>query len=92
MADRGPPFQALRALEAACRLRSYSLAGAELGVTHSAVSQAVRRLEREYGRVLFRRVGLRMTPSSAALALAQAYREAVVRLASATGDLQDDAA
>ena len=55
MTDRGPPFAALRALEAACRLKSYSLAGDELGVTHSAVSQAVRRLEREYGRTLFRR-------------------------------------
>jgi len=76
MADRGPPFAALRALEAACRLRSYSLAGDELGVTHSAVSQAVRRLEREYGRTLFRREGLRMAPSQEALALAEAYREA----------------
>jgi len=76
MADRGPPFAALRALEAASRLKSYSLAGDELGVTHSAVSQAVRRLEREYGRTLFRREGLRMSPSPAALALAEAYREA----------------
>jgi LysR family glycine cleavage system transcriptional activator len=47
MVDRGPPFAALRNLEAASRLRSYSLAGDELGVTHSAVSQAVRRLERQ---------------------------------------------
>jgi len=68
MVDRGPPFAALRALEAASRLKSYSLAGDELGVTHSAVSQAVRRLERSYGRTLFRREGLRMAPSPAALA------------------------
>ena len=76
MVDRGPPFSALRALEAACRMKSYSLAGDELGVTHSAVSQAVRRLEREYGRTLFRRDGMQMAPSPAALSLAQAYREA----------------
>ena len=76
MADRGPPFAALRALEAASRLKSYSLAGDELGVTHSAVSQAVRRLERSYGRTLYRREGLRMAPSQEALALAEAYREA----------------
>lgn len=76
MADRGPPFAALRALEAACRLKSYSLAGEELGVTHSAVSQSVRRLEQTYGQRLFWRQGAGMTPSPAALALAEAYREA----------------
>jgi LysR family transcriptional regulator, glycine cleavage system transcriptional activator len=76
MADRAPPFVALRALEAACRLKSYSLAGEELGVTHSAVSQSVRRLEQTYGQRLFWRQGAGMSPSPAALALAQAYREA----------------
>jgi len=76
MADRGPPFAALRALEAACRLKSYSLAGDELGVTHSAVSQSVRRLELAYGLRLFWRQGAGMAPSPAAIALAQAYREA----------------
>jgi LysR family glycine cleavage system transcriptional activator len=87
MVDRGPPFSALRALEAACRMRSYSLAGDELGVTHSAVSQAVRRLEREYGRTLFRRDGMQMAPSPEALALAQAYREASRLVLRATADL-----
>lgn len=76
MSDRGPPFAGLRALEAACRLRSYSLAGEELGITHSAISQTVRRLEQTYGLRLFRRDGMRMAPSPAALALAQSYREA----------------
>jgi LysR family glycine cleavage system transcriptional activator len=76
MTDRGPPFAALRALEVACRLRSYSLAGEELGITHSAISQTVRRLEQTYGLRLFRRDGMQMAPSLAALALAQSYREA----------------
>lgn len=76
MAEPAPPFAALRLLEAAARLRSYSAAGASLGVTHSAVSQTVRRLERLYGQVLFRRRGMQMAPSPAALALADAYREA----------------
>jgi LysR family glycine cleavage system transcriptional activator len=76
MADSAPPFAALRVLEAACRLQSYSLTGEELGVTHSAVSQTVRRLERVYGQTLFRREGMHMAPSAAALALAKAYREA----------------
>ena len=76
MVDRGPPFAGLRVLETASRLKNYSLTGAELGVTHSAVSQTVRRLEQAYGQVLFRRQGLQMTPTAAALALADAYREA----------------
>jgi LysR family transcriptional regulator, glycine cleavage system transcriptional activator len=76
MSDRGPPFAALRVLEAACRLRGYSLTGEELGVTHSAVSQTVRRLELTYGQKMFRREGMQMAPTSAALALAKAYREA----------------
>jgi LysR family glycine cleavage system transcriptional activator len=88
MADRGPPFAALRALEAACRLKSYSLAGDELGVTHSAVSQSVRRLEQTYGQRLFWRQGTGMSPSPAAVALAQAYREAERVLVRAAEDLK----
>ncbi|HZZ88618.1 MAG TPA: LysR substrate-binding domain-containing protein [Caulobacteraceae bacterium] len=76
MADRAPPFAALRALEAACRLKSYSLAGEELGVTHSAVSQSMRRLEQTYGQRLFRRQGLGMEPTAAAVSLSVAYRQA----------------
>lgn len=74
--QRPPPFAALRALEAACRHRSYTAAAAELNVTHSAVSQAVRRLEEEVGAKLFYRKGSAMEPAAASLALAQAYAEA----------------
>lgn len=88
MADRGPPFAALRALEAACRLKSYSLAGEELGVTHSAVSQSVRRLELTYGLRLFWRQGAGMTPTPAAVALALAFREAEQILLRAAEDLK----
>jgi LysR family glycine cleavage system transcriptional activator len=88
MSDRGPPFAALRVLEAACRLRGYSLTGEELGVTHSAVSQTVRRLEIAYGQRLFRREGMQMAPTSAALALAKAYREAAVIVDRAGQDLK----
>ena len=76
MAQRPPPFAALRALEAACRHRSYTAAAAELNVTHSAVSQAVRRLEEEVGAKLFHRRGANMEPAAASLALARAYAEA----------------
>ncbi len=78
MAVQAPPFAGLRTLEAACRLRSYSAAGEELGVTHSAVSQTVRRLETVHGQTLFRRQGARMAPTAAALALARAYCEAAL--------------
>ena len=73
---RPPPFAALRALEAACRHRSYTAAAQELNVTHSAVSQAVRRLEEELGAKLFFRRGSAMEPAAASLALAKAYAEA----------------
>ena len=85
MPVQAPPFAGLRTLEAACRLRSYSAAGEELGVTHSAVSQTVRRLEIAHGQKLFRRQGSRMAPTAAAVALAQAYREAA-RIVERTAD------
>jgi len=88
MSDRGPPFAALRALEAASRLKSYSLAGEELGVTHSAVSQSMRRLEMTYGQRLFRRQGLGMEPTPAALALSIAYRQAARIVADAAESLK----
>lgn len=81
MADRSPPFSALRALEAASRHRSYTWAAKELQVTHSAVSQSIRRLEMELGTRLFERHGSGMEPSPAALELAQAYSNAAGVLA-----------
>jgi LysR family glycine cleavage system transcriptional activator len=67
---RLPPFMALRALEAAARLRSYSRAAEELHVTHGAVSHQIRRLEEEFGLRLFRREGNAMIPTEPALKLA----------------------
>jgi len=47
----------LRAFEAAGRLKSYSKAADELGLTHGAVSHRIRELEERIGVRLFRRVG-----------------------------------
>jgi LysR family glycine cleavage system transcriptional activator len=80
VARRLPPFQALRALEAACRHQSYSAAAAELFVTHGAISQQIRRLEEEFGQTLFDRIGHRMVPTPAAQALAAKVAEALTLL------------
>ena len=47
------PLNALRSFEAAARLLSFNQAAAELGVTPSAVSLQIRRLEQAIGRPLF---------------------------------------
>jgi LysR family transcriptional regulator, glycine cleavage system transcriptional activator len=58
-----PSLQTLRAFEAAGRLKSYSKAAEELGLTHGAVSHRIRELEQERGVQLFRRVGNTMVPT-----------------------------
>jgi len=66
---------ALRAVEAAVRLESFTAAARELNLTQSAISQAVRQFEARAGVTLFRRTatGLRAT------AEARAYAESVAR-------------
>lgn len=65
-----PPFDALVAFDAVLRLGSMTAAAAELGVTQSAVSHRLRRLEAFIGAdlLLRRRAGLEPTPAGAALA------------------------
>lgn len=87
MAQRPPPFAALRTLEAACRHRSYTAAAAELQVTHSAVSQAIRRLEEDLGAKLFYRRGSFMEPAPSTLILARAYCEAAQSLSRSLLDI-----
>jgi LysR family glycine cleavage system transcriptional activator len=65
-----PPFDSLVAFEAALRHGSMTAAAAELGVTQSAVSHRLRRLEAFMATPLLvrRRAGLTPTPAGAALA------------------------
>ena len=63
LAVRIPSLQTLRAFDAAGRLKSYSMAGEELGLTHSAISHRIRDLEALTGKRLFERQGNRMEPT-----------------------------
>jgi DNA-binding transcriptional LysR family regulator len=92
MSGSPPPFSALRAVEAAARHRSYTWAAKELQVTHSAVSQSIKRLEADLGTVLFERAGNGMEPSQAALRLAQTYSDAADSLGKTLTDITRNAA
>jgi LysR family transcriptional regulator, glycine cleavage system transcriptional activator len=67
---RLPPLNALRVFEVAVRTGSYVEAGAELGLTHGAVSRQISALESWLGQRLFVRSGRRMTATPAARAFA----------------------
>jgi DNA-binding transcriptional LysR family regulator len=78
-----PPLQALRALEAATRHRSFSRAAEELALTHSAISHHIRALETSLGTKLFQRTGSQMTPTSVGARLAEQVRGALDSIESA---------
>ncbi len=67
---RLPPLNALRVFEVAARTGSYAEAGAELGLTHGAVSRQIAGLEAWLGQRLFVRAGRRMVATPAARAFA----------------------
>jgi DNA-binding transcriptional LysR family regulator len=67
---RLPPLNALRVFEVAARTGSYAEAGAELGLTHGAVSRQIAALETWLGQRLFVRIGRRMRATPAARAFA----------------------
>jgi LysR family glycine cleavage system transcriptional activator len=66
------PYASLRTFESVVRLRGFSRAAEELGVTQSAVSQHVRALEEWLGRRLIDRKGGRVAPTDDGLRLAAA--------------------
>jgi LysR family transcriptional regulator, glycine cleavage system transcriptional activator len=63
---RLPPLNALRVFEVTARTSSYAEAGAELGLTHGAVSRQIAALESWLGQRLFVRTGRRMAATPAA--------------------------
>ena len=80
-----PSLQALRILEAAVRLESFTRAAGELGLTHGAISRQVDAMEGWAGVSLFPRVGRRMAPTEPARVLVTQAREALRILGDAFG-------
>ncbi len=88
-----PPISMLRAFEAAARLSGFSAAAKELFITHSAVSQQIRALEKQLGYRLFYRSGNSMLLTAAGKALADKVRLALDGLeALFPGDAKQDVA
>lgn len=88
-----PSLNALRAFEAMARTGSATLAGAELNVTHSAVSRQVKALEAQMGVRLFEgpRHALKLTPAGRDLlpGLTAAFDGIAAAVAGARGEGQD---
>jgi DNA-binding transcriptional LysR family regulator len=80
-----PPFPQLQAFLAVARLRSFSAAARELGVSRSAVSQAVRQLEEQLRVVLLARTTRSVSLTDAGRRLVEstgpAVRQAIAALA-----------
>lgn len=83
-----PSLNALKAFEAAARLRSVSGAAAELHVTHGAVSRQLRLLEEELGLPLFERDGRGIRPSAAGHRLLEASSAAFAQIGNCVAALR----
>lgn len=68
---RLPPFDGLIAFDAALRHRSMTLAAGELGLTQSAISHRLKRLEAFMGTPLLNRTGAGLSPTPAGVTLAE---------------------
>lgn len=81
------PLAAIRVFEAAARLKSFTRAADELGVTQAAVSWQVKALEQQLDQLLFHRLPREVTLTSAGERLSRASTEAMSLLRSAVSDL-----
>jgi LysR family glycine cleavage system transcriptional activator len=71
-----PPLSALRAFEAAARLKSFSKAAEELSVTPAAISHQIHALEQDLGVQLFRRLNRAVELTASARVLLPGLSEA----------------
>ena len=84
-----PALSGLQAFEAVARHRSFTRAAEELGVTQTAISHRIGRLEAQLGFALFLRRGRDIDLSPAGHAYLPGVRGAFETLYRATGDLLD---
>ena len=82
-----PPLSSLRAFEATLRTGSFSAAGRELNVTHAAISQHVRGLEKRLGTALLLKDGLRLVPTATGEKLGKALTDGFGRIAAGVVDI-----
>jgi len=85
------PLSAIRIFEAAARLKSFTRAAEELGVTQAAVSWQVKALEQRLDQPLFLRRPREVVLTPAGERLARAATEAVNLLRAAISDLTESA-
>jgi LysR family transcriptional regulator, glycine cleavage system transcriptional activator len=83
------PLSAIRIFEAAARLKSFTRAADELGVTQAAVSWQVKALERRLDQPLFRRLPREVALTPGGERLARAASEAMNLLRAALSDLTE---
>ena len=83
------PLSALRIFEAAARLKSFTRAAEELGVSQAAVSWQVKALEQRLGQALFRRLPREVVLTAEGERLARACTEAMNLLRTALADLTE---
>lgn len=85
------PLNALRVFEAVARLQSFTLAGAELGMSQTAVSYQIKLLEGHVGEALFLRKPRRIALSEAGERLLPKVTEGFELLREALADLRNTA-
>src|SRR5215217_3804961 len=83
------PLSAIRVFEAAARLKSFTRAAEELGMTQAAVSWQIKALEGRLGQSLFRRLPREVQPTEAGDRLSRASTEAIALLRRAISDLTE---
>ncbi|MFL9945822.1 LysR substrate-binding domain-containing protein [Paraburkholderia agricolaris] len=77
-----PPLSSLRAFEAVARLRSVTMAAAELNVTHPAISHQIKQLEDHFGVPMVQRVGRGIIPTQAGERLASVLTDSFEQIES----------
>lgn len=85
----GIPLASIRVFEAAARLRSFTRAAEELGMTQAAVSWQIKALEGRLGQSLFRRLPREVQPTEGGERLSRAATEAITLLRRAISDLTE---